>query len=64
MIGVVLQNESLIAVINSLAQYRNTFQSSYSALLYEARIVDTCQDLVSCGPLQGAVRPWTGVTSV
>lgn len=52
----VLQDTSLIAVIESVAQCSKTLKSSYDALSDEARISDVCKDLASCEFVQGSVE--------
>lgn len=56
MTRLVLQDKSLIAVITSVAQCSGTFESSYDASSSEARITNTCKELVFCGLLHGAAE--------
>lgn len=56
MMGLVMGDTSLVAVIRSLVQYGKTFELSYDASFDEACISNVCKDHVSSGYLQGAVE--------
>lgn len=55
MMGLVLQDVHLVVVIKLVVQYSKNFQSSYDESFGEARMSNSCRNLVSCILLKGAV---------